>query len=103
MIGWVFFRANNLFDAVNYLKQMFGGFASNYTVVSFLSMKAVIAFVLGILFAGFLQRPLQATYEKNKYRTPVMICDLAIQLVTLVLCILLMVSGTYNPFIYFQF
>ncbi len=103
MIGWVFFRADNLFDAISYLGQMFGNTASNYTVVSFLSMKAVIAFVVGILFAGFLQRPLQATYEKIKYRTPVMACDLAIQLVTLVLCILMMVSGTYNPFIYFQF
>ena len=103
MFGWVFFRADNLFDAVNYLKQMFGGYASNYTVVSFLSMKAVLAFVVGILFAGFLQRPLQGIYEKNKHRAPIMVCDLTIQLVTLVLCILLMVSGTYNPFIYFQF
>ena len=90
-------------DLIDYLKQMFGGFASNYTVVSFLSMKAVIAFIAGILFAGLFQRPLMGTYEKIKYRTPVMVCDLAIQLVTLVLCILLMVSGTYNPFIYFQF
>ena len=103
MIGWVFFRAENLFDAIGYLGQMFGGTTSYYTVVSFLSMKAVIAFTLGIILAGFLQRPLQGTYEKIKYRTPVMICDLSIQLVTLVLCILMMVSGTYNPFIYFQF
>lgn len=103
MIGWVFFRAENLFDALAYLQQMFFGSASNYTVVSFLSMKAVIAFIIGILFAGFVQRPLEKTYEKVKYRTPVMVCDLSIQLITLVLSILMMVSGTYNPFIYFQF
>lgn len=103
MIGWVFFRAENLFDALTYLQQMFGGSASTYTVVSFLSMKSVVAFIAGILFAGFMQRPMMGIYEKIKYRTPVMICDLTIQLVTLVLSIFMMVSGTYNPFIYFQF
>ena len=103
MIGWVFFRADNLFDAIAYLQQMFSGSPSTYTVVSFLSMKAVIAFVAGILFAGFVQRPLMGTYEKIKNRTPIMICDLGIQLITLAISILMMVSGTYNPFIYFQF
>ena len=103
MIGWVFFRANTLFDAVSYLKQMFLGQASMYTVVSFLSTKAILAFVVGILFAGFLQRPFLGMYEKMKCRMPVMLCDLCIQLITLILSIFMMVSGTYNPFIYFQF
>lgn len=103
MIGWVFFRADTVFQAVTYLRQMFAGGTTYYTVISFLSMKVIVVFVIGILFAGDVQRLLREKYEKIKYSLPVMTCDLCIQVVILVLCIFMMVSGTYNPFIYFQF
>ncbi len=105
IIGWVFFRADNVFQAVTYLQQMFsiGGAESYYSVFSYLSMKVLVAFVVGILFAGFVQRPLASVYEKIKNTMPVMAVDLCIQTVALILCIFMMVSGTYNPFIYFQF
>ena len=103
MVGWVFFRADTVFQAITYLQQMFAGSTSYYTVISFLSMKVIVVFAIGILFAGGVQRLLKEKYEKVKYSLPVMACDLCIQAVTLVLCIFMMVSGTYNPFIYFQF
>ena len=103
IIGWVFFRADTVFQAVAYIQQMFSGTSSYHTVISFLSMKVIVAFIVGILFAGCVQRLLQKSYEKVQYKLPVMICDLGIQITGLVLSILLMVSGTYNPFIYFQF
>lgn len=109
MAGWVFFRSDTVFQAVEYLRQMFAGVSSEYyTVISFLSMKAVIAFVIGILFAGFVQRLLGQWYGKIRDRLPVvalpfMACDFAIQMGILVLSVLMLVSGTYNPFIYFQF
>lgn len=103
IIGWVFFRADSVFQAVTYLQQMFVGGTPYYTVLSFLSMKVIIVFVLGILFAGGIQRLLKSKFEKIKDSLPVMICDLCVQMAILVLCIFMMVSGTYNPFIYFQF
>lgn len=104
MAGWVFFRSDTVFQAVEYLRQMFAGVSSEYyTVISFLSMKAVIAFVIGILFAGFVQRLLGRWYGKICDRLPVIVCDFAIQMGILVLSVLMLVSGTYNPFIYFQF
>lgn len=105
IVGWVFFRADNVFQAIAYLQQMFPVAAtqSYYSVFSYLSMKVIVAFLAGILFAGFLQRPLSALYEKTKDTIPVKTADLCIQIVTLILCIFMMVSGTYNPFIYFQF
>lgn len=104
MTGWVFFRSDTIFQAVEYLRQMFAGVSSDYyTVVSFLSMKAVLVFVIGILFAGFAQRLLGQCYGKMRGRLPVMACDFTIQMGILVLSVLMLVSGTYNPFIYFQF
>lgn len=103
MTGWVFFRSDTVYQAAGYLGQMFGGKAGNYTVVSFLSMKVVLAIAAGILCAGFVQRLAGGIYEKIRMQLPVMACDLCIQVAALVLSILMMVSGTYNPFIYFQF
>ncbi len=103
MTGWVLFRSDTVYQAAGYLGQMFGGEAGNYMVVSFLSMKVVLAFATGILCAGFVQRLTKGIYEKIRMRLPVMACDLCVQAVVLALSILLMVSGTYNPFIYFQF
>lgn len=103
MIGWVFFRADSVFQAITYLQQMFVGGVSYYTVISFLSMKVIIAFLLGILFAGGIQRLIREKYEMVRQNLPIMVIDLCLQVVILVLCIFMMVSGTYNPFIYFQF
>lgn len=103
MIGWVFFRSDTVLQAVEYLRQMFMGSPSAYTALSFLSMKVVMALLFGILFSGFAQRIFGARYEKIRGKLPVRICDLAAQAVILILSIFMLVSGTYNPFIYFQF
>lgn len=103
MIGWVFFRSNTIFQAMGYLKQMFTGTTSYYTVNYFLSMRVIIAVVIGILLSGFMQRLFKCKYKKVCNQLLIMVCDLAIQVGVLILSILMLVSGTYNPFIYFQF
>lgn len=104
MIGWVYFRSDNILQANEYVRQMFSfGVASEYSILSYLSMKTILCFVIGIPLVGFLQRPLKQWYEKIRYRVPVMAADLTLQCAMVVLSVLLLVADTYNPFIYFQF
>ncbi len=103
MIGWIYFRSDNIFQANQFIGQLFNFTTSNYSVVTYLSMTAIIAIVLGILCSGFVQRPLQKIYHRVCAKIPVLIADYALQFVLLALSILMLVSGTYNPFIYFQF
>ena len=103
MIGWVLFRAENIYRALDYLGQMFSFTPSGIDAMSHLSMQVLITMVCGILFCGILQRPLKNVYQRISTRIPVMAADLAIQMVLLAGCILMLASGTYNPFIYFQF
>jgi alginate O-acetyltransferase complex protein AlgI len=103
MIGWVYFRSDNIFQANQFMVQLFGFKEGSASVVSFLSMNAIIVLVVGILFAGFVQRPLQKYYNKVCTKLPVLIVDFTLQFVLFFLSILMLVSGTYNPFIYFQF
>ena len=103
MIGWIYFRSDNIFQANEYVKQLFNFSSSNYSALTFLSMTSIIVIIVGILLAGFVQRPLQATYEKIRTKIPVLAVDYALQFALFAMAILMLISGTYNPFIYFQF
>ena len=103
MIGWVYFRSDTIFVANEYIVQLFSFSSGQSDVLTFLSMKVILAIVIGILFSGFVQRPLIKYYDKIRGRLPVLTVDFALQMVIFVLSIFMLVSGTYNPFIYFQF
>ena len=103
VIGWVYFRSDTVFQANDYVRQMFFFSSSEYSVFSFLSMKVLLMLEAAVLCAGPLQRLLEGLYGKIKESLPVNIADAALQIVILLYSMLLLVSGTYNPFIYFQF
>ncbi len=103
MVGWVYFRSDNIWVANAFVGQLFRFGAGEYSVLSFLSMKVILAFGAAILCGGFLQRGAGKLRERMQgYLVPAA-ADYCLQLVLFVLSIMLIVSGTYNPFIYFQF
>lgn len=102
-IGFVIFRSENISKAFEIIGQMFSFAPSGIKFFSHISMKVIITLIAGILFTGILQRPLKKKYEKIKFTTPVICADLLCQYAILVIAFLMLVSGTYNPFIYFQF
>lgn len=103
IIGWVYFRSDTIFQANEYLVQMFTINPSDTSVLSFLSMKVLVMFVVAVLCSGILQKIFGKLYSKVQNSLPVMLLDFALQIFLLVYSIALIVSGTYNPFIYFQF
>lgn len=103
LIGWVFFRANTIFDAVEYLRQMFCYNVTDLSVLTFVSAKLLIVLVVAVLCAGILQKAFGKLYAKVEENVVVRIADVCIQFTLLVISISFIVSGTYNPFIYFQF
>ena len=66
-------------------------------------MRFIIILVLAILGAGLIQRILGNKLQKLKEMKAVQIFDVLLQCAILIYSIILIVSGTYNPFIYFQF
>lgn len=102
MFLWILFRANNIYDALIYIKQLFI-FDSKYSILTYLSMKVIIALILAVLGMGVLQKIFDSTYSKVKNEKVICFFDFIIQMLILFYSILSIVSGTYNPFIYFQF
>ncbi|MBQ7116876.1 MAG: MBOAT family protein [Clostridia bacterium] len=101
MVGWVFFSAENLSSAVNYLKSMFGlygnGFADSTAEYllseNFFSLAVMILCATGV-FA--------ALPRIKNFRFNIALMS-AGYIVIFIICIIYLISETYNPFLYFRF
>ena len=93
-ILWVVFRAENIMDALTFISRMFAGGIRILNLLSYMSGMTLIALVCAVLFAGFTQAHMSVKAVKGN----AFVC-----LLLLVFSLFLLVNGTYNPFIYYQF
>lgn len=103
MIGWIMFRSDTLLQAKIYIKQLFMKASGEYTVLSYISLKLILVLVASLLLSGLMQNLLGGLYNKVKSSRYIITIDCVVQIVLLAVSILMIVSGTYNAFIYFQF
>lgn len=106
--GWVVFRANDLYQAGRFFLNMLGmnnnGFYSETAVM--LIRENWVFLVLGVVFSMPVARNMnEMLYKKpdsfvNKVYT---VCYPVVMLLLLIISISYLASGTYNPFIYFNF
>ena len=114
MVGWVFFKANDIGHSINYLKSMFGFYdGQDYKALIKLDNFAIFSIVIGIIFSTpilntfeeFFQTILrkQSDYLKN------ILCIFRIFVINMgvlflmLFCIMEVASSSYSPFIYFRF
>lgn len=104
MIGWVFFRADNMAHAIDYLKAMIGSCGNSGLLGDRVSLSLTMtSCALGILFA-LVKIPVQYSPIKENGRSNkrILIQDTAI-LILFIICVIRIVPNNYNPFIYFRF
>ena len=102
VIGWVLFRADDLKHAFELYKLMFSYKESIYTVRYFFYPQTFVCFIFGVLFSGLFQSIFPKVREAT-FSSKVYILESVIQFILLFICIMYLVNGTYNPFIYFRF
>ncbi len=91
---WVVFRADNIVSAGTYIGRMFAGGIRPINLLNYLSGFGVIAIICGGLFGGFVQSHMSVKGVKG---------NMIVCIGLLLLSLLFLVNGTYNPFIYYQF
>ena len=102
VVGWVFFRLG-LKDAAKYVIQMIRGASGMFRIENTITVKMVLIGVIGILTCGLLQSIFPKWREilfDEKYLSWI---EMIYLFAILFLCITMLVSDTYNPFIYFRF
>lgn len=105
IVGWVFFRCNNLHDAFSYIATMFGkqntGFIQ-YTIRYYLTNKIITTLIIAALFISPLPELLKKYVNQKKVYIVNLVKDGLIFLM-LCMCMMSIINGNYSPFIYFQF
>ena len=105
IIGWVFFRAETLPLALAYLKGMFlWNSVGSIPVGMLIGNKFIAVLIVAVLLCGFLQTFMQK-YKSNEEKIVEQITwsDNIVLPLILIVCVIFLVSGTYNPFIYFRY
>ena len=110
VLGWVFFRAEDISFAGGWIAALFGGFGISGTGQMSLPILLqqcdvdtvfIITFIAAIILCTPVAKKLTAPHgEKTK---PINIVSDIICLVLFLLCIANLASDSYNPFIYFRF
>lgn len=107
LIGWVFFRAESLTAAVEYIMRMFGLTGPEFVLFTpwyYLTAKSIPVLLAGmVLSTPILKRTLFASYEGLSVSTAGTLVRDVLIVGVLVFCILELASSAYNPFIYFRF
>ncbi len=96
LIGWVLFRADSLAQAFDYLGSMFSlHLGTGQSALSLLDTRSGILLIVGLIFSVKWPNPKSGILEEA--------LGTALSLVLLVLSMIVLAGGTYNPFIYFRF
>lgn len=107
IIGWVFFRAEDLTYALEFLEKMFfltpDGNQIVYTLNHFINKQTILVGILGLVFSlpvfPYFQNKFKVVTNKNLVNIPYYL-----GLVFLLYVVMMYLSvETYNPFIYFRF
>ena len=103
MVGWTFFREESIHDALYTIRTMFSFKESGITAAQCLTPAIVVMLIVGILLSGFLQAafPRFKAFLYSK-ETP-KVWEIVLLFGLLFLCMMRLVSDSYNAFIYFRF
>ncbi|MDO5649476.1 MAG: MBOAT family O-acyltransferase [Gallicola sp.] len=102
-VGFVIFRSSDLEEAMLYLEFMFNNPLTSVPVLEFpyfMSNDLTFYLILGILFSTPIMRSVHRRYEDTKWFS--WVYDMGLVFL-FALSVIFLVSGTYSPFIYFQF
>ena len=107
IIGWVFFRAETLTEAMAYLRSMLGvSGGEDVTAMIYVNPYAIITIILALIFAMPVRKYMNNLIERKAfpiiklaYSTSIYIFYMGL----LILSIIELAQSSYNPFIYFRF
>lgn len=105
LLSWVFFRADNINFAFDYIYNMFvyNSGTNNYPYI-FINNYVIISIIVGIIFSFPVRKKLEQ--KLNEIKINIVLKSLLLQFTYFILflfSIFELAQNTYNPFIYFRF
>ncbi len=107
VVGWVFFRATTLNDGVEYISVMLGGGSLDLSSTVYYLMQFAPEFICAIIGIFPLKKLIVDAFERHEENKGVLVLKEVLSkgfaVVVFILSYTALVSGSFNPFIYFQF
>lgn len=107
MVAWVFFRADTLGHALYYIRIMFSPRHLAWSIFSsgyYLTNSLLLTLVVAVLLCGVIQQRYPALKAASRaIDRPVSRATAVWSILLLALSMVTLISGSYNPFIYFRF
>ncbi len=100
VVAWVFFRAENIWIALDYLWHAFINFYSVPSHALMLLQKPILVFILLMLLVEWVQRDKKHALEQSSCKIPKVVRWTAYYVLT---ALIISYGGTKQEFIYFQF
>lgn len=100
---WVFFRAPDVNFAFGYIAKLFNFSKGSYLLFQNVTLWQWIILFVGILFCGPVQKVFKKWYLVIKDKKWFFWVDYTTQILLYVVCVIFLLNGSFNPFIYFQF
>lgn len=105
-IGWILFRADNISNAWKYIKTMFGlglGKTPGFSVGWYLNKWVLVVLVVSIISVAPIFTNIYNKVKEKVSGNVIIILESICLWILFGISIIRIVSGTYNPFIYFRF
>lgn len=107
IVTFVIFRADSVSQGFGVIAAMFG-FADNdsaasATVFAMLNGLVIVSFIFGVILSTPVVPFVRDKIKGKGFYAAAEYCSYTVTLVIFVLCVLSLVSSSYNPFIYFRF
>lgn len=106
VLAFVFFRADNLSTACEFIKHMFCELGNSEKTAMFMSQITpmyLIMFVFAVVFSMPVMHKLREKASAGRAVKTYEACTYVVSLILLGICIITLSSSSYNPFIYFRF
>lgn len=99
-VGFVIFRAETLTKGFRWIRKMFMGFSFDRAAMSLVVQQLTPLYLLVLAAAVIGALPVTERLRKYRFYDSV---SYVVSVAGLLLCLMQLAGGTYNPFIYFQF
>ena len=103
VFGWMLFRAEHMRFAKRWLVNMITWKRGIYPLRMYADYRLFFWIIVGVLLCGPLQHMFPSLKKRLYRREETDIWDVAIMAAIVFYATMLLVSNTYNPFIYFRF
>lgn len=106
ILTFVFFRADTLGDAANFIAKMFAGSftaGAGAEVIGAFSPYVILIFIVGCIFSVPVIPKIRGWLEEKGKSGISVSASAVVSLGLLAMCVMRLASSTYNPFIYFRF